>query len=269
MPSGRPPKRAQPTGDGIGSPARPASRFVDRHLGHPPAGRVGGRADVGDDGQMRRPEQRVEAGQRLGIGYVEAGAGDPAGLEAAPQRLRIDDLTAGGVDQDRALLHRHQRPLVDQPAGLRRQRAMEADDVGFGEQLVELDPAGTGRAAAAQDPHPEALAATSHGLADQAGADDAQGRAVDVAAEPARRLPGPPLTLADRVRRLDDLSGDRQDQREGEVGGRLGEHPGRVADRDPLRRWHGRRRCCRFRRRSWRSPAASGRRRSARRRSHR
>ena len=59
-------------------------QVVDRHVGHPLARGVGGRADVGDDDQVGRAEQRIVGRERLGIGDVERGAGDRPVL----QRLR-------------------------------------------------------------------------------------------------------------------------------------------------------------------------------------
>ena len=53
-------------------------------------------------------------------------------------------------------------------------------------------------------------------------------------------------------------AGVGEHQRDGEVGGRVGEHVGRVADRDPARGRRRRRRRCRFRPRSWRSRAGRG-----------
>ena len=52
----------------------------------------GRRADVRDDEQVRRLEQRVVGGQRLGVGDVERGAGDRAARSSArSQRGLVDD----------------------------------------------------------------------------------------------------------------------------------------------------------------------------------
>ena len=57
--------------------------------------------------------------------------------------------------------------------------------------------------------------------------------AVQVAAEHEPRLPGAPLARADDRLALGEPPRDAQHQREREVRGRLGEHAGRVADRNP------------------------------------
>ena len=66
--------------------------------------------------------------------------------------------------------------------------------------------------------------------------------------------------------RLGQAARGGEQQREGEVGGRVGEHVGRDADGDAALRRRRRGRCCRSRRRSWRSPAGRARRRAGRRR---
>ena len=115
--------------------------------------------------------------------------------------------------------------------------------------------------------HVEARRALGHGLADAPGADDRERRAVDVGADPALRLPRAPLAVAHvlaRPRRGAGATGEHEGP--GEVGGRVGEHVGRVADLDVARRPRPRGRCCRSRSRSWPRPAAAARRPAAPRR---
>src|SRR5476649_2556256 len=61
------------------------------------------------DQQVRAGPQRVVARQRLGVGDVEPGAGDPAGAERAAQGRLIDDAAARDIDEDCALLARVER----------------------------------------------------------------------------------------------------------------------------------------------------------------
>ena len=83
------------------------------------------------------------------------------------------------------------------------------------------------------DLHPEALAATRHRLPDPAPADDPERLVGEVAPEHVRRMPRRPAALADLALAFDDPARDREQQRERDVGGRVGQHVGRVADRDP------------------------------------
>ena len=145
--------------------------------------------------------------------------------------------------------------LVDQVAGLGRQRAVQRHEVRALEQLLERYAA---RARAVEDLHPEALRPPRDRLADAAEADDAERRAGHLGAEVAVGLERHPLALAHVALALGQPAGERQQQREGEVGGRVGEHVGRVADGDAARASRPRGRRCRCRPRSWRSRAARG-----------
>ena len=84
----RRPRRAR--SDGVGH--RPAGerreQVLDGHLGHPLARAHRGRADVRDDEQVRRLQQRVVRRQRLGVGDVERGARDLA-VDAARARSAV------------------------------------------------------------------------------------------------------------------------------------------------------------------------------------
>ena len=75
--------------DGVGH--RPAverrEQVVDRAVGHGGAGRGRGRADVGDDEQVRRLVERVVGRERLGVGDVERRR-RRGGRRAAPRRAR-------------------------------------------------------------------------------------------------------------------------------------------------------------------------------------
>ena len=66
-----------------------------------------------------------------------------------------------------------------------------------------------------------------------------------------------PIARRGRRLRLPTRAARRQDQEEGEIGGRLVEHAGRVAHRDPERGGRRRRRCCRSPPRPCRRPEAA------------
>ncbi len=104
---------------------------------------------------------------------------------------------------------------------------MERDDVGLPQRVVQVVVA-----ADAQDVHREARRAPRDRLADAAGADQRERRAVHVVAEPALRLPRAPLTAADGLVARHEVARRGEDQREREVGGGLGQHVGRDPDPD-------------------------------------
>ena len=58
-------------------------------------------------------------------------------LEAVAERVEVDQLAAGAVDEPGAVLHRGDRVGVDQVDRLRRLRRVEGDDVGAPEQVLE------------------------------------------------------------------------------------------------------------------------------------
>ena len=69
-------------------------------------------------------------------------------------------------------------------------------------------------------------------IADPAHADDAERAADQVLAEPAQRVPRLPAAFAGVLRALAEPAGRGDQQRDGDVGGRLGQDAGRVADAD-------------------------------------
>ena len=110
---------------------------------------------------------------------VEAGR-DAARDELLDERLLVDDRTARGVDQRRAVPHEREPLARDETARLRRQRHVQRDDVGGAEQLVEPDAAAS---RVGDDPHPEHLGAPRDLLPDPAEADEPERRAREVAPE--------------------------------------------------------------------------------------
>src|SRR5262245_7858970 len=65
---------------------------------------------MGSKDHIVEAKQRVVGARWLGIEYVDAGTGDPAGGQRGRERLLIDDRPAGGVDEIGARLH-HRQPL--------------------------------------------------------------------------------------------------------------------------------------------------------------
>ena len=97
-------------------------------------------ADVGNEDDVLEVEEgRVDVG--LVLEDVEARVGDDAVAQRLGQGRFVDDGAAGGVDEGRGRLHQGELAGADQMVGLRRQRRVQAEDVGGGEQLVQVEPA--------------------------------------------------------------------------------------------------------------------------------
>ena len=124
---------------GMGSPARPASR-LSTAMSAIFAGGMRRRRDVRHHQQVRRAEQRVVAGQRLGSVTSSAAPAISPSLSALLERLRVDHRPARGVHEVGGRLHPCERLRADQPARLRRERAVEGHEVGALEQLLERHP---------------------------------------------------------------------------------------------------------------------------------
>ena len=218
--------------------AQAGEAVLDRHHRHPLARRVAGAADVRQQHDVRRAEQRIARRQRLDLHHVEPSAGDPALLERMDERALVDDAAARRVDEDRRALHRSQLLRADDVARLGRQRHVKAHEIGRSQQIVERNALGRRmrlghcRPAGVEHAHAEARRTPRDGLPDLAEPDDAERRAVDVAPEQQARVPRAPAALPHQPLRLDDAAGAREHQREGEIGGRLGQHARRVADGD-------------------------------------
>ena len=178
---------------------------------------------------------------RLLLEHVEAGALDLALAERVDERLLIDDGTAGRVDEVRVLAHLLEAIRVDQVLRLVVERAVQRDDVGRLEQLVErhvlrtelgLDRGIRLAATRVDDLHAEGLGATRRRLADQAEADDAERLALDAGAEHVEHAPDPGGLGADHALALAEAAGRHQDQRHRDVGGGLRQHGRRVREPD-------------------------------------
>ena len=76
-------------------------------------------------------------GQRLRVGHVERRA-DPSGFQLGDQRIRVDQLAAGHVDQQRAVRQQRQFAGADHALGLRGVRGDDERDVGLRQQPVQV-----------------------------------------------------------------------------------------------------------------------------------
>ncbi len=103
---------------------------------------------------------------------------------------------------------------------------MEGHEIRPIEEVIEISGPIGGQNLAA-----EAVKPAAHGLPDAPVADDPDRRAVKVSSEHQAGLPGEPLPRSHERLPLGQPPGDAEHQREGEVGGGLREHVGRVADR--------------------------------------
>jgi hypothetical protein len=84
-------------------------------------------------------EQRISRLERLLFEHVEAGPGDAPRPERVDERRLVDDRPPGHVDEERGRLHQPQPSPVEQPDRLVRERACDDDDVGRGEESIQLD----------------------------------------------------------------------------------------------------------------------------------
>ena len=84
------------------------------------------------------PESRIGR-QRFLFEHIEPGLRNLAGIQRTEQRLRIDDRSTRRVHDNRARLHQRKATLVDQVSCLRKQRAVERDDVCFAAKRFQVD----------------------------------------------------------------------------------------------------------------------------------
>ena len=196
-------------------------------------GDVGARAVLrlgGRGAQVRGDDDVGQLEQRAGV----VGSVTKTSIPAPPtwpdahrvgQRLLVDQPTAGGVHDDHARLGLLQRLGVDQALGLRRLRQVDGDGVGAGQQLVQGDELDAQlRGARGRDVGVvgdqrgvEGGEALGEQLADLAEADHTDGLALELDAGERAALP---LAAAQALVGGRDPAGDRQQQRDGVLGGR-------------------------------------------------
>ena len=133
------------------------------------------------------------------------GGRDPALLERGVERVLVDDAAARGVDEHQRRLGLGELVGADQADGLGRLGQVDADEVGLGEQGVEVDqtdahlrgPAGLHVGVVGDHVHAERREPLGDQDADPAEPDDADGLLVELDAGVLRALP---LAVAQRRR---------------------------------------------------------------------
>ena len=96
---------------------------------------LGRRGEVWRDDDIRRPEQRPVV--RLLREDVDRGARELARFEGGDERLLVDELAAGGIDEPRAVTHACDCSGIDRPACVVVQRQVQREEVGPPQHLVE------------------------------------------------------------------------------------------------------------------------------------
>ncbi len=166
--------------------------------------------------------------------------GHLTGVEGDEERVLVDQPAAGAVDDVDAGLHRGQRGGVDHVTGVGDGGSVQRDDVGFGEESIELDEfaaVGFGEIrVVGHDAHAERPGGRADAAGDPAVTHQPQQRAVEfqrgASRRPRQALAG---TLGLRGQVLDD--GEHQHQRV--LGGRHRRGVGRVAHDHPGSRGRG------------------------------
>ena len=170
---------------------------------------------------------------------VQTGRAHLLVLDAGDQVLGVHQSAPGGIDNGDTLLHLVDGSGINDMPGLLRQGAVQGDDVGLGKELgqVHIVQAAVrcGELIVGQNVHAEALADIGEDPADFAGADDANGLAVEIKAcqalETKIEVPGADIGLV-------GAAVDGQQQGHGVLGngiGGVGGHPvdGELAARCP------------------------------------
>ena len=158
-------------------------------------GVVGGAPDVRRQHDVGHGLQRVVGRQVLALEVVEPGAAEVARRQRGGQGVDVVEGGPGRVQVDRARLHAGELVGADQADRVGRDHGVHRDDVGLGQQVVELVGGGVVEGVVGDDLHAQALEAPGRGPPDRAEADDAHG--------PARELPGPVALVGDRAAVVD------------------------------------------------------------------
>src|ERR1700680_5046966 len=86
---------------------------------------------------VRKREEWIVRGRGFLREGVDAGAGDLPIAQRQVERLLVDQLAAGAIDDDRLALHETERPRTNHMARRRIRGGMDRDDVSPLQQLVE------------------------------------------------------------------------------------------------------------------------------------
>ena len=170
---------------------------------------------------------------------VEGRAPDLAGVEAGDQRVEVDQLATGAVDDAHARLELGDRVGVDPVDRLRGLRQVDGEQVGPAVELVDgvhafdpelTEPLGGDELVEGQDLHVEGLRPLGDELADPAETDHAQGLAVELGA---LVLGAVPPSGDERAVRLRHVAEQRQGERQSVLGRGDGVRLRGVGDDDP------------------------------------
>ena len=173
---------------------------------------------------------------------VEGRAGDLARAQRREQRVLVEQLAAGGVDDPHAGPHRLERGGADGAARLRGQRQVQGEEVGGRVHVLRrLDPLGAELAEAlgrdvrvvGDDAHPEPERAARDLLPDPAEAEDAERLAGELDAAVRAALPA---ALLQRGVRLRDVARERDEEADRVLRGGDDRRLRRVRDDDPAPR---------------------------------
>ncbi len=196
----------------------------------------GGAPQVRDHHHVLEREQPF-VDRRLVFEHVETRGEDLPVRERVGERRLVDHRAARRVHQDGRRLHPRERRRVEQMVRLGREVRVDRDEVGLGEQVVELEASGAGlrldvgreRGRVAVDhAHPEPLRTARDRLSDPSEADDADRLVVHVLAEHHQRPPDPRGPRAEEALALADAPRGGHQQRERGVGRGLGQDVGCV-----------------------------------------
>ena len=190
-------------------------------------------------GVLQRLHQGVVGGRRLDARHVETGAAEAAVGQCSQQGLLVHQTAAADVDQQGTRLHQPQLPLADEVAGIGGERAVQADDVGALQQLVQrqsiLVVAGADLALGVTHLHADPPGPLAEGLTERPLADDAEPLAVqirDVVIEEAELAALLPAPLQQRLAPAEEVARQGQHQRHGVLRHRGARVVADVADAD-------------------------------------
>ena len=99
----------------------------------------GARGDVRRDDAVFRLQQRVVCANRLGVDHIQSRRGYFAAVERVGNVLLIDELAAGIVDENDAVLHFGDALLVDHAGVFRREIAVQRDNIRAGIKFIKAD----------------------------------------------------------------------------------------------------------------------------------
>ena len=135
-------------------------------------------------GMSSRPSSGLSSAGGSVVSRSKTGAADQALAQRRHQVRLVHQAAAGGVDQQRPLLHRPELRHGDHVAGFKHERGMQGDDVARLQHLVPRRVEGAEPAAALvrreHDAHAQCPGDIGHRLTQHALADDAQTAAAQI-----------------------------------------------------------------------------------------